>query len=576
MSFEPFSLNEIADLIKDAKRKAVDKKFKHIVYNKLHLSIDESKQAVIIDPNYWDEIKKQSTLELPNQRYTYCLSDIHGDLPMFLATMFRANILAPYKIDADGNRIILEDNIIGYISSKILTNSKKLYDLLHAYEIRFKAKNCNVVILGDLVDGRRSYDAEKRNGSIEDPFLFGDVDDYYGAFELLLHVILYNLRITGKEFNSTVTIITGNHDIMTLFDAHRNLELCKIYVSDASYKYFESSINRGDALIPFYLFDACVFKIMKNSSNDSFGIFSHGSFSYGNGGNIEMPFTDLNLHNLNILYNDVNNLLFDMFVNIHQYKSLAENNNSLATISPENFITSATWSRLFPNNLVRGNLDIDQNSKTSDSGCEQLINSYPGVDFLVMGHSQAKYFAQNQVKKAIDRRDANNYNVDKCNDPNNKNEACIWVGCVSDKKYPKLILVDSSLSRANSIDILLDDNYKVDYHTVPSPSKDIYAQDFLEKHALYLGQRDNLKPYHYYIIRNNMQRQFAEILLIMRNDENVSDEEKGEAEIKNKYYFLRVRTNFYKPIEYYLIDVSEPVIFPKSEIVEPRPEEEKH
>jgi hypothetical protein len=62
------------------------------------------------------------------------------------------------------------------------------------------------VVVGDLVDGRRLDGAENH--------------DPDGTFELLVHVLLFNMRILARERASDVVITFGNHDVTSVLDRH--------------------------------------------------------------------------------------------------------------------------------------------------------------------------------------------------------------------------------------------------------------------------------------------------------------------------------------------------------------------
>ena len=57
------------------------------------------------------------------------------------------------------------------------------------------------MITGDLIDGKRGHRM---------------VDDPRGSYEMLLHILLFNLRIGARARNSDVLLVIGNHDLYSV------------------------------------------------------------------------------------------------------------------------------------------------------------------------------------------------------------------------------------------------------------------------------------------------------------------------------------------------------------------------
>jgi hypothetical protein len=90
------------------------------------------------------------------------------------------------------------------------------------------------LILGDLVDGKRNSN---------------QVNDIVGAFELLIHCLIHNLRISARSKGSEVLFTIGNHDLDTVlnhpdlgnpekFKPNFKLSLYKSYVHESSKNFF--------------------------------------------------------------------------------------------------------------------------------------------------------------------------------------------------------------------------------------------------------------------------------------------------------------------------------------------------
>ena len=100
------------------------------------------------------------------------------------------------------------------------------------------------VIAGDLVDGRRD-----ESNSVDDP---------RGVFEFLIHMFLYNLRLSAITKQSEVLFTIGNHDYYSVLDP--DPDIYRDYTSnDVWSSYFgnartlkSAATSRSRLLTPFY------------------------------------------------------------------------------------------------------------------------------------------------------------------------------------------------------------------------------------------------------------------------------------------------------------------------------------
>jgi hypothetical protein len=88
--------------------------------------------------------------------------------------------------------------------------------------------NTYLVVVGDLVDGRRAADRE--------------TDDPDGSCELLVHVLLYNARIHARQRGSDVVVTFGNHDVTSVLDTHA--QLLNGFIHLKAWEYWESCITQ--------------------------------------------------------------------------------------------------------------------------------------------------------------------------------------------------------------------------------------------------------------------------------------------------------------------------------------------
>jgi hypothetical protein len=135
----------------------------------------------------------------------------------------------------------------------------------HVWRIEWAADNTLLVITGDLVDGRR-----EGGGQVSDP---------HGSYEMLLHILLFNLRIRAREQNSDILFTIGNHDFRSVLLPDHS-EGWKKYTSDEHLQfapstgdsYYERFDCRADMLAPFYL---CSPYLMLRLGS---ALFTHGGF----------------------------------------------------------------------------------------------------------------------------------------------------------------------------------------------------------------------------------------------------------------------------------------------------------
>lgn len=94
-----------------------------------------------------------------------------------------------------------------------------------------------LVIIGDLVDGKR----------------IKSVQDKRGSFEFLLFALLYNLRRKANRVGSEVLFTIGNHEYDSILRVKRRASsYYKDYVTDEAKHFFnDSNTIRSEALVPF-------------------------------------------------------------------------------------------------------------------------------------------------------------------------------------------------------------------------------------------------------------------------------------------------------------------------------------
>jgi len=208
---------------------------------------------------------RQHTIPCGEFKTVYIISDIHADLRKFIQTMQLNGFI---HIDLDP---FAADDVY---NAQAIANVKWM-----------GGENVLLLVLGDLVDGSRRSDGN-------------EVDDPKGIFEILLHVLLHNMRLTAKESGSEVIFTLGNHDLCAIFGSGYKPPEYQSYVVSYTHKsaklYYQdldpiapqnqqNSINaikiadtRKAILQPFYKNCLYLFIRFMNSGNENVIMCVHG------------------------------------------------------------------------------------------------------------------------------------------------------------------------------------------------------------------------------------------------------------------------------------------------------------
>ena len=154
------------------------------------------------------------SIDMQKYEQIYVTSDIHADVRKFLQLLIKEEIISI-------------DNQFDPYNTELGT------DFIDT--IKFVKPKTLLIILGDLIDGKR----------------INSVDDKVGNFEILLHVILFNMRISAKSMNSDVLFTLGNHDLENIYG---RADLMDDYAHSINYfgDYANYKKNIAIALRPFY------------------------------------------------------------------------------------------------------------------------------------------------------------------------------------------------------------------------------------------------------------------------------------------------------------------------------------
>jgi hypothetical protein len=155
------------------------------------------------DSSHPMDLYRYIDLEMNPEYEIFALSDLHADVRRFLQVLVQAGFISP---DID-----MQDPI-----SNLRWNPEKT--------------NKIIVICGDLIDGRRG----------------GDNKDLSYCDELIIHMVIYNLRILARRYNSYVFCTLGNHDFFA-FHASTLLKsetAYAAYIDSESLAFYDDEFTR--------------------------------------------------------------------------------------------------------------------------------------------------------------------------------------------------------------------------------------------------------------------------------------------------------------------------------------------
>jgi hypothetical protein len=416
-----------------------------------------------------------------NYKKVIVMSDIHADLLVFVSTLIKSNIMR--FIDDHGNVVPfnIDDINENYRTYNVLE------EYLQDYSFEFNHRDTILYILGDIVDGSRQCLQKEK-------IVTCNVQNITGLNEILIHLILWNLRLSAIKNRSYVKIIIGNHDLDLLTIPN----LAKGYLDQNTKNFYENDIVNGNdddifalrrkVLSPFYLIDACVFDVIVNFENRNIiSVLSHGSFSAEDIFNIDKQDNWIDV----LIYKktEIKDFIFDSYlsnnlerISVSSYLGKnsvpKENTKKFNNIDPMTLIADICWSRLFFSNIyTRNNIEYISESCT-----------------FIMGHC---------VTHGINFDNSIGY--DDCSSKNKRNtelKECV-VAKLNKNYYPKVIFVDNAVSYALmnfkienrlpkmvEILVIINEQISVNYYTLR-----INLHENMGKHTIYknLEGTDDIK-----------------------------------------------------------------------------------
>lgn len=314
--------------------------------------------------------------------HVFITSDIHADLGMI-------------------DQLLLNARVIHVVPRPDLAHLPPLVRLI--CERRWSAPRTLVVIVGDIVDGRRNNNAF-------------EVPDVKGNIELLLHAYLYNLRIIADAYGSEVRFTLGNHDYHSVIEENTlHPDFYAMHVHRTAQAFFVNREGRRRCLLPFY--NCCPY-LMLSISNEIACV--HGGFIGYDGAN----FVDTTgfLQNAQEEVDQAGG-----FTGLSQ-ESIAELAISQRVHGPVGHEFSPLWSRRYAYG-------------TQAQVCGELGNTY---GLTVVGHCQTGNSCCVNGPHTRDILSQPEYMRHHCA----VDGGCVLAACRDREGAPRLAFVDISMSRA--------------------------------------------------------------------------------------------------------------------------------
>jgi len=351
-----------------------------------------------------------SSYNIPKDKYkkVYTTSDIHADIHTFSKILFKTG----------------------------LSTEDLQTDLSNLYSIRWNPRMTDtiLVIVGDIVDGHR-------NGK--------SVSDPTGDIEIKLHILLYNLRLSARSYNSELRFIIGNHDFHTVIqdrqiDRDLNLpepyntitdpiELSLIrrsyytnmdgfyeaYVHPAAKTLFGNRLNRRTCLLPFY--ECCPY-LCVTIGNEI--IFVHASLHGGPKGQYNLTPKLLEIQQQIESSSLTDSITGTNLSNIHFIAHINEANVTYGSV---------IWSRFY-------------SIGTEDDVCSLLVET--DYTMTIVGHCPTNMYGKIPGTHMHSILERPTYNDKGCK----ADGGCVLLGCNDNlnprDKGPHIAFVDISMSRA--------------------------------------------------------------------------------------------------------------------------------
>ncbi len=393
-------------------------------------------------------------------RDVFFISDIHSDLRKFISLLYSGGFIElinfdPYNDDFNSDFI----NKITWIKNNSL-----------------------LVIIGDLVDGTRI-------SKIEDKIInTGTVNDKVGNFEVLLHILIYNLRLQALLLNSNILFTYGNHDLIAIYkDSNDYIG----YVSPETKKYFYNSMSlRANVLKYFYALSPYIILQLSTPYNSREILCVHGGLHTGDGTNIFNKSEIINFFKFQEILSLIGVFSIDIYKESN-YNLLNQNDKIERVISDNQFKSTKEYKyydefKSKTNKLIdlynKYIFSTDNNkyllisrfytSNDQDAVCKSIEDFGDDIKMIVVGHCPTNGY--DSLAKIMNKPE-NHHLYEKCDRLGNiiASKGCVVANCSDNQNpgAPTLAFVDTAISSAfrsriistlDSINVNLSDKEKLD------------------------------------------------------------------------------------------------------------------
>lgn len=353
----------------------------------------------------------------------YVFSDIHADLLVFFVTLLQNNIIGIYDLNTERK---LDSKTFALQIAQNYDNYDLCDNILTKYNIKLEMHNSCLIILGDIIDGKR---------------LNLNVQNKYGLNEIFIHMILYNLRIDGYRQNSLIKIVVGNHDFIPLFrvknsdlyDTTKNVLFNNIDCETLKLLPLEF---RNNLLIPFYIIDSSFFELIVKEG-EILSLLCHGSFTIGQSSDTVSKSNDNLIGIKNNLEHHILTLGYEKYQKENNISTTQKNKSQEQQIFEQAIAYAAL--NIVENRHIPEGLD---NAKIALM-CPRIKDYINENAVLIMGHCITNAFIS-QIRNSETEDD------NTCGTKTNRYaHPCISANCFF-SNFPKVILVDNGMATPNS------------------------------------------------------------------------------------------------------------------------------
>jgi hypothetical protein len=142
-------------------------------------------------------------------------SDIHADFPKFMELLQQLGLIAPRPLD-------------------------NIYDPTLISDVQWTGgSNTLFVIIGDIVGGKSATGKE--------------VNDPKGTFELLLFLLIHNLRLQARTMGSDIRYTLGEHEVNDYYADENHNRFYDQFVHDSAKQFLKNQEMRRNIMMPFLM-----------------------------------------------------------------------------------------------------------------------------------------------------------------------------------------------------------------------------------------------------------------------------------------------------------------------------------